>query len=241
MNEIFKTQETTFTDLEGNEITVREHNGADEEILATVTKAKTFDNIPEYLSRVIVITSIPGQPHPTIEDIKNWRVATKYYCLFKSRMFSLGDQMKFKYTFDEKVGPVSMNQDLNEFDNVKPLPFPGQKQRTLELQSGKQVRYSFLNTHGEKYAMEIGKDKISMATISMRQRALEWFNGKEWIVVSDFSIFTSRDTQQIRSDISSIDKDFYPMVEILEPGTNKVLDSVPLLLMDAFFWPEEIL
>jgi hypothetical protein len=120
--------------------------------------------------------------------------------------------------------------------------YAGLSQREFTLKSGKVVRYNFLNTHGEKYALNIEKDRLAYASIQLLQRGLEWFNGQEFIVVSDFSIFSSRDMNEIRSDIKASDIDFYPLIQVLDlADSTKLVDELPLLMMDSFFYPEEIL
>jgi hypothetical protein len=241
----------------GRKITLRESNGEDEGILSAQSEAESGRNIPGYLSRVIVDETGWKNPY-TAADIMLWHLNDKYQAMVASRIHSLGAEMKFKWEFEEnknvfhimsedvskfnwdfsKGNPPKEGEEGYEVERIKPYPLGMQTVVELMLTSKKQVRYTILNTLGEKKALEKSKDSINRND-TMVVRNLEWLNEQNiWQVVENFSIFSSREMKEIRADIEKNDPAYYMRVEITSP--KGATSYVPVIHFADFFFPGEI-
>lgn len=228
------------------QVVIRENNGNDEEIISRASTSKNLTNIPEYLSEIIV--EADGEAKKVSkEEIMRWPISKKYYLLLMARIHSIGPELRFNYTYRGEKKPRVIVEDLRNFtlgsENEQAVkPIARELQRGFSLSTGKQVKYTYLNTYGEQFAMEYEKDKISMATLPIRQRGLQCLMDSEWREITRFDIFNSREMSEIRSDINTHDKGFFPSIQIPSPGNPKeIVDELPLFLLDAFFYPEGIL
>jgi hypothetical protein len=254
----------------GFSITIREQHGGDEELLSTPSAVEDGSYIPNYLSAVIIGSSLESKSSFSPQEIMDWKVNDKYYALLEARIFNLGDNLRFKYTFQKSQPkiPLPFVQDLREYtwDLSKPetLPQPGEIDeaepwksynpkrikmyllgnadgRALKLNSGKEVRYRFLNTHGEQLMAKKNRESINSNDI-FRVRFLEWKNphaGNEWFPIENFNVLSSRDLQEIRKDILLTDEGFDLIVDVIHPETGES-DEAPIIYIPDFFRPTEI-
>lgn len=245
---------TTFMIPSGYIVTLRETNGDDETNLSKIKTAKTGESMAIFLAGIIVKTTIPGQEKPTPTDIQKWKVNDKYYCLLKSRMFSLGEELKFKWNWpeDEKAWHTYA-EDLKIFDRdlstdsgidsedetrIRMYPLKEAMGREIELTSGKKVRYEFLTGVGEKQALDIPESQQNNNT-ELVIRNLQWLNEQgAWQNVENFSIFTSREMAAIRSDVMKYDYKFEMRIKIENPYTEKI-NYIPAIIVNDFFYPAE--
>jgi len=257
--EVIDMNTTTFTTPSLFKVTIRETNGEDEANLSRVRDSRDITRLARFLASLITEYYNPhtGETtkNPGYEEIMAWRLADKYYTIYKSRMFSLGEDLLFTYTFPKAKKSTNLTQDLKEFDRdlsepgltqvenmASPVLFPGDFKRSLTLKSGKILRYTFLNSSGEKNTFEKDINEVSRATEELMCRFLEYYHEPEskWYTVENFRMFSSRDMTEIRSDIKTNDINFQPEVMIMN-SDGTLADSVNMLLVPDFFYPEETL
>lgn len=262
MNAQFKTKKTTLPT--GLTVVIREHNGADEELLTNFKTSETGDNILNYLASVII------EPVLTPSQISEWNLKDKYYALLEAIILTQGDTLKFQYTFSNDPLKEKFNfvQDLREYtwdlSNITTLPKPGYENptephlsyhpnritpyilgaamgRELKLESGKVIRYRMLNTHGEKLMGKKTKDTMNSNDI-FRARFMEWQNPhaeNAWLPVEDFSVMSAKDLREIRKDMTTVDRSWDMLVDLVNPKTGEQ-EQIPLIYLPDFFRPTEI-
>lgn len=244
----------TFTIPSNYQVTIRETNGDDETNLSKIKNAKTAEAMAIFLAGIIVSTNIPGQEKPTATQIQAWKVNDKYYCLLKSRMFSLGPILKFKWVWPEDPkNPITYEEDLTQFDRdlskdtgdeskdrtkIRMYPLRNATGREIELTSGKKIKYEFLTGVGEKQSLDISENETNNNT-ELVIRNLQWFDKGAWINVQNFGIFSSREMVAIRKDIIQHDIRFEMQISIENPFTSK-MNYIPAIIVNDFFYPEEI-
>ena len=251
---LFKGATTEITLPSSRVVKIRETNGEDDEILSSWNDAADGSNIDNFLSAIIINDSVLGGK-PTPEDISKWPINDKYALLFKQRVFIYGHELKFKAKCtEEKCGQEYIyTEDLSKWDNdlskdsKKPIssialrkyPMGLSPQVEFTIASGKKLRYSIVTGELEKKALEL-KDMTKNSPLIIR--GLEIENKGEWIPVTHFAGFSSKEMLEIRSNVKENDLQFDPMVNwnCNNPLCKKEY-SVPLFQIGTFFYPEEMI
>lgn len=254
INQLQNPGTITFTIPSNFQVTIRETNGEDETNLSRIKNAKTGEAMAIFLAGIIIATTIPGQEKPTATQVQAWKCNDKYYCLLKSRMFSLGDILKFKWVWPEDPNPVTYTEDLKQFDRdlskdsgddsndrtkIRMYPLREAIGREIQLSSGKKIRYEFLTGVGEKQSLDIPENETNNNT-ELIIRNLQWYNDQGiWINIENFGIFSSREMVAIRKDIIDHDIRFEMQISIENPYTGK-MNYIPAIIINDFFYPAEI-
>lgn len=238
----------------GLEVTIREQNGDDDDVISRLKNNNDGTSINKFIASICLeVEGLPGKP--SHNDILKWKNRDKYYVLLKSRIFSLGETLTYNYKcINPDCGKEStFEEDLRLYDRdfSKPLEetnngFKYQVQPYLtssptveiDLTSGKKVRYKYLNGLSEKKLLEINKDEISKNT-ELLVRDMEWFNGGQWHKLQRFDVFSSKDMMEIRSHITKYDMPFDAVSDCKCPYCQKVA-NISLLAQPSFFFPQEI-
>lgn len=237
----------------GFEVTIRETHGGDDDIISNLKDSQDGTAIHKYLSGIIMDNSLhPGKPTPP-EEILNWRLKDKYYLLLKTRIFSLGTELVFPFTFEEGL-TINFEEDLSQYDwdlsNMNNYPHKGHRDyfkyritphldtgdtRTIVLSSKKIVRYEYLTGIGEKKLLQKNENDLNKND-QLRARNICLDIGGDFQPIEDFRVFSSRDMQEIRTDIERYDPEFAMNCEIENPKTKQRI-QVPILTLDSFFFP----
>lgn len=245
----------TFRLPSGFDVTIREQNGNDDDILSKVSNLKDGSSMGKFLSAIII------EPKLSMETINNWKARDKYYAIFKSRVFSLGESVTFKHKCSNtNCGKeTDWEEDLTQFDNdfmVEPLkpedegykePNKYQIQKypngdlpthEINLSSGKKVRFTYKNGESERKLLDIKENDISKNT-ELLIRNLEFFDNLKWQKVQHFGLFNPKDMVEIRNNVKLFDSDWDAVAELNCPHCHNT-DLISLVTQPTFFFPEEI-
>jgi hypothetical protein len=244
----------------GPYVTIREQNGEDDDILSKVANNTDNTSLTKFLSRVII------DPVLTPDEIALWPVASKYYALLKSRIFSMGSLLEFKYTFDnpktKKPVELTLEEDLSNYDadlesmmnmtsqeiedlglspyQIRPYPLRGKLNTETTLSTGRRVAMDIMNSEGETKSLQVNRDELTINDeLRFRNFRVKPANSEEWVVVENFREFTSREMQEIRKWASGLEVRFEMPMRIENPFTKEV-NMIPLIALPDFFFPRAI-
>ena len=118
----FRTCE--FTAPSGFKYSIREQNGADEDILSNPMDSKNLMNLTKFIQAIVVDTDFTPNRRLTVEDADSIPLNDRYHIIFMSRIFSLGEEVDFEYNWGQNGGVVSYGQPLKEmvFEDYGTLP-----------------------------------------------------------------------------------------------------------------------
>lgn len=247
----------TFIAPSGFEYTIREQNGADDDILSNPSEARDLTNLSRFIASVVVDTDFTTNRKLSLEDAKRVPVLDRYCILFQSRMFSIGEEIDFEYDWGENNGgKVGYTQDLNEFLfdysgiptdselNSKPsaIPFYSNGKNITDIHitthSGKEVMFDLMNGESEAYLLTLPLDKRTKNQ-ELVARNLRLKVGERYEKVSDFSLFSLRDMVDIRKVVATYDPIFSGMTDVENPLTGEKA-QINIIAIPGFFYPEEI-
>lgn len=249
----------TFKLPSGYEVTIREQNGEDDDVLSNPVEAKTLMNISRFLSGIVVDTDYNERRKLTPEDIQNMPSLDRYALMMNSRIFSLGNEIEFNYDWSRGEGKsdvVDYTLDLEEeflFDyskipteeemEAKPnaIPFYPTGKRTKDIHittsSGKELTFDLLNANGEAYVLNLPEaEKTKNQELIARNLKLKVDDNYE--VVKSFRMFSVKDMAEIRKQVKAYDPIFPGVAEIKHPATGKSM-FIPVLGLDNFFFLRE--
>lgn len=243
----------------GQTFTIRETNGEDDDIISKVADNKDNTAVPNFLSRLIVSEAV------TPEQVIAWPIANKYYLLLKSRIHSLGNLLKFKYAWSipgtDETETFNYEEDLNKYDadlkaimgsadpskeiakladiQIRPYPSPETLEVEKTLSTGKKVRFTRLDSNGEKKSLEKPVDEITKND-ELRMRNLKTFTTEHgWIEVQNYKGFTGLEMVEIRNFVMENEVRFEMPMIIQNPRTKERI-SIPLISLTDFFYPTAI-
>jgi len=251
--DMFKSGPTeTFITPSGQELTIRERNGDDEDILSRVRDNKDGTAVNKFVAAISV------NPKLTELEVKQLPVRDKYYTVLKSRIQSLGNILTFPHIFEKgDKTPVSFDVDLSEYlwdfsnpEFPKPgdanyfqyrcKPYPKEIATNPEfefvLSSGKIVKMKYLTGVGESKAL--GKNYNDL-TINDRFRLRDFKlkgNSGEWIPMENFKIFTARELTEMRVRVEEFDAPFEMLHDLTSPATG-LTETISLIQLESFFFP----
>ena len=247
-----------FTAPSGFKYTIREQNGADEDILSNPSEAANMMNISRFLAGIIVDTDCTPNRLMTAEDVHNLPVLDKWAILFNSRIHSLGNTLEFEYDWGkENGGTVMYEQNLEDylFDYAenptmelllsKPDAIPyypmGKTSRDIEFETsrGHRFRFDLLTSHGEVYLSTLPLEKRTKnQTLIARNLRLE-VDGK-WDKVTNFSMFSVKEMAEIRSKVGSLDPIFKGTTKLVNPSYPELTTDIQIVSAHDFFYLGEI-
>lgn len=242
----------------GFDITFREQNGDDEDVLSKYKDSMDGSSMHKFISGIIMDNSMhPGQPTPPSE-VLSWKLKDKYYLMLCSRLFSLGSQMIFTYKFQDGTEEI-FEEDLSIYDwdlnkdiltpldkdgksnpkyfkhRITPFKNGGESVREITLSSKKVVRYEYITGMGEKLILDKKQDDLSKND-ELRCRNLQLNIEGKFQTMETFKLFSSRDMQEIRSDINNNDSEFKVECELRNPN-NGTIEAISLISLPDFFFP----
>ena len=108
----------TFKLPSGYEVTIREQNGEDDDILSNPVDAKTFMNISKFIAGIVTDTDITATRLLTADDVQKMPSLDRYTIMINSRIFSLGKTLEFRYDWEGpaegQVRTIDYEVDLKE-------------------------------------------------------------------------------------------------------------------------------
>lgn len=108
-----------FNTQAGYKYSIREQNGADEDILSNPMDVRNLMNLTKFIQAIVVDTDFTPNRRLTVEDADRIPLNDRYCILFQSRIFSLGDEVEFEYDWGQEGGKQVYGQSLSEmlFEN----------------------------------------------------------------------------------------------------------------------------
>lgn len=244
----------------GYEVTIREQNGNDDDILTNKHTAKDMSNFDIFLSSIIIDTNLPFNVNGRItkEGAKKLLLRDKYFILLMSRINSLGNELEFEFKWDEKDDSCKYSEDLNNYvwDYSKPMPksdednyFEDRIQPynsgaydliNIDTPSGKKLRFNLINGEGEKFLLALPVEQHSMnKELEARNLEVMGEDGK-WVKIKNFGIFTSREMSYIRKVVSDVDPSLSLSTEVENPKVEGQKEKFLIFSLSGFFFPEGI-
>jgi len=249
----------TLTTPSGHEVIIRQQTGEDDDVLSNAAGTEDGSSSNKFVQGIVVHTNMTTNGKFNSDDARALKLCDKYFIMIASRIFSIGQILKFEYKWDDLKIPTSYEEDLGlfiwEYGNAdKPFPelgspeyfkyriaphkFGKDKFRELTLASEKLVRYTFMNGNGEKYLMGLPLDQQSV-NAELKARGLELKIGKKWVIVQSFKNFTPIDMMEIRRDVEDNDITTNLASELEHPKKGTKVEF-PIVGSTDFFYPREI-
>lgn len=248
----------TFIVPSGRSVTIREQNGADDDILSNSFDARTLMNLSKFISAIVVDTNFEGSiGRLTPDQVHKMPSLDRYCIMIQSRKFSLGEEFEFSFawpTSDGREEIVHYSQDLNEFllnyehpesiteeelaekpEAIPMYPMGGTiKDLPITTTSGKSLLFDLLNAEGESFVANMPIEKQTKnASLIARNLRLD-VDGK-FEKVSHFQMFSVKDMYEIRKAVLSVDPLFYGLTTITNPTTQGTT-KVSIMSMEGFFY-----
>lgn len=250
-------QKCTFKVPSGFEYTIREQNGNDDDIISNQAEAQTLTNLSRFIAAIVVDTNYTDNRKLTLEQAHNLPSLDRYAILINSRIFSLGKELEFTWDWKDKGGQIDYSVDLEEFIfdygtvpteeeiNNKPNAIPyyplcsKYTNIELELTSGKKVKFDLLTAKGESFVINLPiESRTKNKELEARNLCLE-VNGK-WEKVTSFHVFSVKDMAEIRKQVNTYDPLFDGITTVTNPYHPELSQSVSIMGLRGFFYPEEI-
>lgn len=242
----------------GYEVTIREQTGEDDDILSNAEGVMDGTASNKFVAGIVVHTDITENNQFNLDTARDLKLCDKYFIMVASRVFSIGQYLKFAYEWPDKL-EVDYEEDLGLFlwdyhDKDKPFPEIGHDEyykhripphihgkdstREFSTKSGKSLQYKFMNGHGERFLMELPTERQSV-NAELLARGIELKVGEEWVKIQNFKTFTPMDMMEIRNDVSDNDPSISLVSELEHPKTGDIIEY-PIVGTSDFFYPREI-
>lgn len=254
MEDLFRT--FSFISPAGYQYTIREQNGADEDILSNPVDAKDLTNLTKFISSIVVNTDFTSYGKLTLQDVDRLPLNDRYSIIFHSRIFSLGEEVEFEYDWGNQGGVVNYSQNLKEFifDDYSKIPtdeeleskphaipyYPMTKKLTdyiVTLSSGKVVSFDLMNGLQERMLIKLPVEKQTRNS-SLLARNLKLQVEGNFEKVTSFAIFTPKDMVELRKEILAMDPIFDGNTDIEHPSLG-LKEKFPIMLTQTFFFLTE--
>lgn len=244
----------------GYYVVIREQNGADDDIISNQATAKDLTNMDIFIAALVLETNLPFAVNGKLTSklAENLLLRDKYFIMFASRIHSMGNIVKFEFDWGQDNGGLQKySDDLNNYvwDYSTPMPEktdPEYYEYRIEpydhalayndievtLESGKVIRFNFLDTKAERKLMKLPLDQQSRNT-DLRARNLMQKGEEGWQKVENFQFFTKKEMIDIHKIVSEYDPPFQGLTELENP-IDKSIIKYPILSTRDFFYPVEI-
>jgi hypothetical protein len=241
---------STFTGPSGKIFELREQNGEDDDLLSKMglNNGKEIIIINQFLAGVIL--SIDGAKPVTPEMVKHLLLRDKYAAFIHSRIFSLGDKLRFEYSFDSTKPPAEYEEDLTQYiwDYSKEFPandselYNPQRIRPYNNQEGlievitdhNTYRLDYIDGNGEDYLFKLEVHVIN-AELTARNLKVKTQEDK-FELVKNYKEISSRELAYIRKAVKELDPVPQVNISIEHPTTGEAIE-MPLLAIRDFSFP----
>ena len=242
----------------GFSVIIREQNGDDDDILSRGSGISDGTSANRFVQSIVVSTDMTESGKLSLEDVEKMKLCDKYFIIIASRIFSIGQVVKFEFSWKDIKSPVPYTEDLGLFIwdySKKEFPYDVEdadyfpyrikphkygKERSLEYttESGKRIKFDFMNGTGEKYLMKLPEAEVSKNQ-ELMARNLQLFLEGKWVRVTSFKPFNSMDMMEIRNFVFENDPVLELYSEIENPITGDKLNH-PIIATTDFFFPRQI-
>lgn len=255
--DVFQTRTLEFTTPSGHVVTIREQNGADDDILSNPADAATLMNLSKFVASIVVKSDYTQSGRLTVDQVQNIPTLDRYCILINSRIFSLGETLDFDHDWGEnRGGKCSYEQDLREFLfdyskeptpeelMAKPnaIPYYPMRGKTKDLSitttSGKELLFDLMTPADESWVANLPLEKQTRNVVLLA-RNLRLKVQDKFEKVSNFSSFSAKDMGEIRKAVMAMDPIFMGTTEVQSPVTKEI-ESIAIVGLPGFFYPEEI-
>ena len=226
-------------------VTIRERNGEDEGILSRMEDFQSGIAIPKFLAAII-----EGPKKYTAQEIQAWPIRSKYYLMYKERMWQYGPLVNWEQPFEfqgtEFKVPYEENIDWFDRDLAKGqevekkgqiIAYPKDKKNiTFTTASGKNTRMEFLTGAAEVMLMEskpVGELNIN-DRFKIRNFELQDKNGV-WHKLQMFNMLSAKDMTELRNHLEVADPEFNLNVTVKNPKSQETSQVSLMQLIDFFF------
>lgn len=237
---------------------IREQNGEDDALLSNVALSKDSASLNSFITAITVYLSTASDPSkaPTLDAIMSMPLNDKYFILIASRIFSLGEELEFQYNWNNDLPPVKYTENLSNFlwDYKKEFPKPGDPEyfeerippyksnspyQTILLDDGRELRYKYLNSYGERYLLKLPETEKHINQ-QLLARDLSLLIDGSFVKVESFKSFSSKAMAKIRASISENDPEFAGLTTLENPYETGVSQTISIIQVQDFFFPREI-
>lgn len=109
-----------FTLPSGYSCEIREQNGEDEEVLSNPANIKNYMNINEFIAGIVTHTDFTASGKLLVQDVLKLPLLDRAVILINSRIFSLGEELEFNYTWprskeSKQPSEFTYTQDLKDY------------------------------------------------------------------------------------------------------------------------------
>ena len=247
-----------FVTPSGKNVTIREQNGDDDDLISNQYHAKNGNHLNMFIAAIVVSTDMTPNGKLSAKDVLNMKVRDKYAILIQSRCFSLGKEIRFEYDWgSDQGGKVEYTEDLSQFIfdysnpdypmigdegyfeyRIRPYLNGDESGREFELSSGKKVKYKYITGVAERKLLELPPAQLSKNT-ELKIRDVEQFVDNAWHKMESFRFFKPQDMKELRDDVKMHDPDTMLASELENPRTGEIV-NFPIILAPDFFFPGEI-
>lgn len=244
----------------GYNVTIREQNGADDDILSNQSLSKDLSNLNLFIAGLVVKTNLPFAKGERLDSktVLKMSLRDKYYLIFRSRIFNIGNEISWEYDWGkDNGGKANYKEDLNNYiwDFAKEFPEPESseyKETLVEphlkdpyipleftLRSGKKLRCTALNGESEQYLLKLRMDQQTRNT-ELKARFLEIDIDGNWMKVENFSMFSKREMVELHQIVTLVDPNVDVSTELVNPKDETINIQFPIIGAPDFFFPGEI-
>lgn len=258
MENVFEGKKLQFVAPSGYTYTIREQNGADDDILSNPVEALTLRNISAFIAAIVVNTDFTANGKLTVDQAHNLPSLDRYCILLNSRIFSISNEVEFEHDWGKELGGVvNYTQDLEDylFDYSKlpteeelaekPHAIPyypnGKKIKDIQFSttSGKDIMFDCLTAVGESMVINLPKEKRTKNQ-ELIARNIRLKVGEKYEKVSSFHLFSVKDMMEIRKAIFELDPVFDGICELQNPNDPNLVEPISIVAIKDFFYPGEI-
>jgi hypothetical protein len=249
----FQGRVSTFKLPSGNTVSIRETNGADDEILSNLYDIQQGSNMPLFLCSIITHDSALGRK-PLVAEVLNYPKNDQWYLMLIQRIMNRGSELVFDYKCPHKTckdkPTQSFTEDLSLLEGdlsdskyrpgknqIMKYPLGSSLQHEFKTSSGQLIRFDIMTGVHEKKLLEIG-DKTQNKNTMLVVRNIQIYQNDEWVNITSFAQFPSKVLSEIRKEVARVDPEFNPVVSGECEYCSKPFAS-SLWGMADFFWPGE--
>jgi len=238
----------------GDKVVLRQQTGEDDDILSSPTGSYLGENLNKFVQGIVVRGGKGIKP--TYDDIESMKLCDKYFIIIASRIFSLGNIVRFEYEWPDGL-VAEYEEDLEQliwdyasddfpvkgdvlYNKFRIPPHQGGNKGGEEFttSSGKHFRFTYMNGEGEKYLMQLSIESLGKNT-ELRARQLEQKLGDNWVKVENFKNYNAKEMVEIRNKVFMADPIIQIFTEIPHPKTKEKIEF-PILSSSDFLFPREI-
>jgi predicted metal-dependent hydrolase len=230
----------------GMELTIRESNGEDEELLSRVPYLKDGTAYYRFLANIIT------EPRMDYLAVQSMKSNDMYATLLKARILSLGNKLEFKHTFRDGT-VVDAEEDLADYNRDYSKDYTDDELSKFNKATIKPYKedcgeYFHFTTSSDKiFRMKYLTGSLEIKTLDLKEDTLT-FNDKlkvreiemktpagGWVRLHNFKTLSSRDMKELRGCVEREDT-IGTLTSTLEHQGKT--EEISLFLSQDFFFPQ---